>query len=47
MNEHSPKYELVKHYYDTQLWSISAVRKAVDHGWITQYEFFEITGEPY
>ncbi|MBQ1805766.1 MAG: XkdX family protein [Oscillospiraceae bacterium] len=44
--QHSPKYELVKHYYDTGRWSASAVRAAVPK-WITAAEYTEITGEPY
>lgn len=34
----SPKFEKVKHYYDTGLWGESAVRKAAAKGWITQAE---------
>ena len=45
--EHSPKYDLVKGYYDHGLWSIDRVHKAVEKGWITADEYFEITGEPY
>ena len=45
--EHSPKFELVKSYYDRGLWSIDRVRKAVSCGWITAEEFTEITGQPY
>lgn len=45
--DHSPKYEKVKHYYDTGSWKISRVREAVVKGWITEDEFEEITGEPY
>ena len=44
---HSPKYDLVKFYYDTGAWDINRVRKAVDKGWITEDEFKEITGETY
>ena len=44
--EHSPKFELVKHYYDTGLWSKARVYKAVGK-WITAEEYEEITGEPY
>lgn len=47
MNEHSPKFELVKHYYETGQWKIKAVRNAVIRGWITEEEFEEITGEVY
>lgn len=47
MIPHSEKYEKVKDYYDTSRWSIEKVRNAVSHGWITQAEFEEITGQPY
>lgn len=42
--EHSPKFELVKHYYDRGLWSEERVHKAVGK-WITQEECNEILGE--
>ena len=45
--EHSPKYEVVKNYYDSGLWKKKAVRNAVLKGWITADEYEEITGEPY
>jgi uncharacterized XkdX family phage protein len=45
--EHSPKYELVKRYYDDGLWKKKAVRNAVVRGWITAEEYEEITGEVY
>lgn len=44
---HSPKYELVKGFYDAGRWGITAVRNAVVKGWITAEEFTEITGEVY
>jgi len=47
MNEHSPKFELVKNYYDSGLWKKKAVRNAVSRGWITAAEYEEITGEIY
>lgn len=47
MNEHSPKFELVKGYYDSGLWKKKAVRNAVVKGWITADEYEEITGEIY
>lgn len=47
MNEHSPKFELVKNYYDSGLWKKKAVRNAVAKGWITAEEYEEITGEVY
>lgn len=40
----SPKYELVKRYYDLNAWNVDRVRMAVDKEWITESEFFEITG---
>ena len=45
--EHSPKYELVKGYYDSGMWKKKAVRNAVIKEWITAEEFEEIVGEPY
>ena len=47
MNEHSPKFELVKSYYDSGQWKKKAVKNAVAKGWITADEYFEIVGEPY
>ena len=44
---HSPKFEKVKAYYDTGVWSIERVRLAVTKNWITPEEFEEITGEVY
>lgn len=44
---HSPKFELVKGYYDSGKWSKKAVRNAVIKGWITAAEYEEIVGEPY
>lgn len=44
---HSPKFYLVKGYYDTGKWSKKAVRNAVGRGWITAEEYQEITGEVY
>ena len=45
--EHSPKFELVKGYYDAGLWKKKAVKNAVVKGWITADEYEEITGEQY
>lgn len=45
--EHSPRFELVKGYYDSGLWKKKAVRNAVIKGWITAAEYEEITGEVY
>ena len=43
----SPKYELVKRYYQLKMWNLVKVKAAVVKGWITDEEFTEITGEPY
>ena len=43
----SKYYDLVKAHYNDGFWSIKKVRNAVSKGWITEEEFFEITGEPY
>lgn len=43
----SPKFDLVKNYYDRGLWKKKAVKMAVVKNWITAEEFEEITGEPY
>ncbi len=40
---HSPKFELVKSFYDKGLWSAARVQNAVNR-WITQAEAAEITG---
>ena len=45
--EHSPKFELVKGYYDSGLWKKKAVKNAVVKGWIRADEYEEIVGEPY
>lgn len=37
------KFEKVKKYYDSGLWSIERVRDAVKKGWISQEEFEIIT----
>lgn len=47
MNEHSPKYELVKNYYERGQWKMKAIHNAVLKHWITADEFEEITGEVY
>ena len=41
--EHSPKFALVKSYYDRGLWNAARVHKAVGL-WITQAECDEILG---
>lgn len=43
----SPKFALVKNYYDMGAWNIERVRLAVEKSWITKEEFLEITGERY
>lgn len=43
----SKKYELVKEYYDNDLWNLTRVKNAVVKGWITAEEFEMITGQPY
>lgn len=43
----SAKFELVKKYYKTNMWSIEQVKNAVVKEWITPEEFYEITGELY
>ena len=47
--EHSAKFEKVKGYYETGLWTAEMVRNAVhnpkDHPWITEEEAEEIIGE--
>lgn len=43
----SKKFEKVKGYYDKERWKIGQVRDAVMKGWITEDEFFEITGIEY
>lgn len=45
--EHSPKFDLVKGWYDSGRWGLTAVRNAVKKSWITAAEFEEITGEIY
>lgn len=42
----SRKFEKVKSYYDKLLWTKEQVANAVKKGWITEAEFFEITGTP-
>lgn len=42
----SEKYSVVKDYYDTGLWSLARVRKAVGR-WITAEEYKMITGTPF
>lgn len=44
MSKNFPK---VKKYYDSGLWNVTMVRNAVVKGWITELEFYNITGEQY
>ena len=44
--EHSKNFEKVKTYYKNKLWDIDKVRNAVVK-WITEDEFYEITGTIY
>lgn len=43
----SERYELVKYYYDSGLWRINRVQKAVEKSWITAEEYKDITGLDY
>ena len=43
----SAKYEMVKEFYDTGVWSESRVKNAVVKGRITAEEYKEITGKDY
>ena len=43
--EHSPKFELIKKYYDAGLWTAERVLNMVIKGWITQDEYNEIINE--
>lgn len=47
MNEHSPKFEKVKKYYDEGSWNKEMVRNAVVKEWIYDWEYEEIINEPY
>lgn len=40
-------FEIIKRYYDNQLWTIEQVKVAVGKGKITEEEYKEITGEDY
>ena len=42
----SQKFEIVKRYFDKELWTETMVRNAVAKEWITPEEFEEITGVP-
>jgi len=43
----SVKFDIVKKYYDFNLWSIEKVKNAVAKEWITASEFEDITGQTY
>lgn len=40
-------FNRIKQYYSSGKWSKTAVKKAVERGWITAEEYKEITGEGY
>lgn len=44
---HSKNFETVKDFYIHKLWNITRVRNAVVKSWITEEEFYEITGQEY
>lgn len=46
MNEHSSNYDLVRGFYNAELWKISWVYDAVGK-WITEDEYRDITGKKY
>lgn len=43
----SRKFEKVKSYHERRLWTKEQVENAVKKGWITEDEFFDITGVRY
>lgn len=45
--EHSKNFNKVRDFYINKLWDINRVRNAVVKGWITEEEYYEITGEIY
>lgn len=47
MENHSKKFNLVRTYYKGGFWKKRQVENAVKKGWITEYEYEEITGESY
>lgn len=40
-------FEMIKKYYDNQLWTIDQVKVSVEKNKITKEEFKQITGEDY
>lgn len=47
MANHSKKFNDVRSYYKYHMWKKRQVVNAVIQGWITEYEYEEITGESY
>ena len=47
MNEHSEKFNMVKHFYKLKVWKLDRVRNAVVMNGITEEEYKEITGQDY
>ena len=47
MANHSKKFNDVCSYYKYHMWKKRRVMNAVKQGWITEYEYEEITGESY
>ena len=43
----SDRFEKVKYYYENNLWNKSMVANAVIKHWITEEEYFLITGEKF
>ena len=44
--QHSKKFNTVKRNYEASLWNLNMVRNAVNR-WITESEYYEITGLEY
>ena len=47
MKKHSPRFELVKEFYESGLWGKGALKNAVEKKWITTAEYKELAGEAY
>lgn len=45
--EHSAKFQRIKGWYDDGHWTVKMVSNAVLMGWLSETEFFEITGTVY
>ncbi len=45
--EHSRLFNVVKRYYDEEVYTKDDVKKFVENGKLTQAEYKEITGEKY